>query len=313
MDMSNILHMTPLRGELKLNEPMIKHVSWRAGGAAARAYWPADRDDLIVFLAQQPADEPIHFVGLGSNLLVRDGGVSGTVVFTHGLLNGIEERAHADGVTRIFAEAGVASPKVARHAARASLEGAEFLAGVPGTVGGALAMNAGCYGSETWEYVESVMTVDRQGVVRERTPADYDIGYRHVALREAGHTANEEWFIAATFKFRPGSEAAAKARITEWLKRRVATQPLGQPNAGSTFRNPEGDHAGRLVEACGLKGFTVGGAQVSEKHANFVVNLGGATAADIETVVQHMHDTVLEKTGVDLVQEVRVIGERKNA
>lgn len=308
MDMSNILHMTPLRGELKLNEPMVKHVSWRAGGAAARAYWPADRDDLIAFLARQSADEPIHFVGLGSNLLVRDGGVAGTVVFTHGLLNGIEERNHADGVTRIFAEAGVASPKVARHAARASLEGAEFLAGVPGTVGGALAMNAGCYGSETWEYVESVTTVDRKGVVRERSPADYDIGYRHVALREA----NEEWFIAATFKFRPGSEAVAKARITEWLKRRVATQPLGQPNAGSTFRNPAGDHAGRLVEACGLKGFTTGGAQVSPKHANFVVNLGAATAADIEAVVKKMHDTVLEKTGVDLVQEVRVIGERKH-
>lgn len=308
MDMSDILHMTPLRGELKLNEPMAKHVSWRAGGAAARAYWPADREDLIAFLNAQPADEPIHFVGLGSNLLVRDGGVRGTVVFTHGLLNGVEERMHADGVTRIFAEAGVASPKVARHAARASLEGAEFLAGVPGTVGGALAMNAGCYGSETWEYVESVTTVDRKGVVRERTPADYDIGYRHVALREA----SEEWFIAATFKFRPGSEAVAKARITEWLKRRVATQPLGQPNAGSTFRNPAGDHAGRLVEACGLKGFTVGGAQVSPKHANFVVNLGGALAADIEAVVKTMHDTVLEKTGVDLVQEVRVIGERKN-
>lgn len=308
MDMSETLHMTPLRGELKLNEPMVKHVSWRAGGTAERAYWPADRDDLIAFLKLQREDEPIHFVGLGSNLLVRDGGVSGTVVFTHGLLNGIEERTHADGVTRIFAEAGVASPKVARHAARASLEGAEFLAGVPGTVGGALAMNAGCYGSETWEYVESVTTADRKGVVRERMPADYEIGYRHVALRDS----NEEWFIAATFKFRPGSEATAKARITEWLKRRVATQPLGQPNAGSTFRNPEGDHSGRLVEACGLKGFTVGGAQVSEKHANFVVNLGGASAADIEAVVQHMHDTVLMKTGVDLVQEVRVIGERKN-
>ncbi|MDX2217937.1 MAG: UDP-N-acetylmuramate dehydrogenase [Burkholderiales bacterium] len=310
--MSDILHMTPLRGELKLNEPMAKHVSWRAGGAAARAYWPADREDLIAFLKSLSADEPIHFVGLGSNLLVRDGGVPGTVVFTHGLLNGIEERMNADGVTRIFAEAGVASPKVARHAARASLEGAEFLAGVPGTVGGALAMNAGCYGSETWEYVESVTTVDRKGMVRERHPVDYDIGYRHVALREVGQGANEEWFIAATFKFRPGSEAVAKARITDWLKRRVATQPLGQPNAGSTFRNPAGDHAGRLVEACGLKGFTVGGAQVSPKHANFVVNLGGATAADIEVVVKTMHDTVLEKTGVDLVQEVRVIGELKN-
>ncbi len=305
MDMADTLNMTSLRGVLKNEEPMARHVSWRAGGVAKRAYWPADRDDLVAFLKAQREDELIHVVGLGSNLLVRDGGLEGTVVFTHGLLNVLEERTHADGITRIFAEAGVASPKVARHAARASLEGGEFLAGVPGTVGGALAMNAGCYGSETWEFVESVTTVDRQGVVRERMPSDYDIGYRHVALRDG----NEEWFTSAIFKFRPGSEVAAKARITEWLKRRVATQPLRQPNAGSTFRNPDSDHAGRLVEACGLKGFTVGGAQVSPKHANFVVNLGGATAGDIEAVVRHMHDTVLAKTGVDLVQEVRVIGE----
>lgn len=323
MDMSEILNMMGLRGRLAEYEPMARHVSWRAGGRARWAFWPADRLDLIVFLKQVPANLPVYFVGLGSNLLVRDGGVDGVVIFVHGLLNHLEERAHEDGITRIFAEAGVASPKVARHAARARLEGAEFLAGVPGTVGGALAMNAGCYGSETWEWVESVTTVDRAGRLRMRTPADFDIGYRHVALKpevDAGAAviANpdaaraalppEEWFLDATFRFRPGNEDVAKARITDWLKRRVATQPLGQPNAGSTFRNPEGDHAGRLVEACGLKGYSVGAAQVSPKHANFIVNLGGASAADIEAVLNHMRQVVQDQTGVRLVQEVRIIG-----
>jgi UDP-N-acetylmuramate dehydrogenase len=301
-----------LRGRLAEFEPMARHVSWRAGGRARWAFWPADRMDLLAFLKQVPLTLPVYFVGLGSNLLVRDGGLDGVVIFMHGLLNRLEERTHEDGIKRIFAEAGVASPKVARHAARLRLEGAEFLAGVPGTVGGALAMNAGCYGSETWEWVESVTTVDRAGRMRERTSADFDIGYRHVALKsEDERSAPEEWFLDATFKFRPGNEDVAKARITEWLKRRVATQPLGQPNAGSTFRNPEGDHAGRLIEACGLKGYTVGHAQVSAKHANFIVNLGGASAADIETVLNHMRQVVRDQTGIDLMQEVRIIGEAR--
>lgn len=309
MNMSDSQQLQTLRGELKVAEPMAKHVSWRAGGSVERAYWPADLDDLVVFLKQQRADEPIHFVGLGSNLLVRDGGLKGTVVFPHGRLNRIEVQQGDDGAQRIFAEAGVASPKVARFAARHGMEGAEFLAGVPGTVGGALAMNAGCYGSETWEFVISVTTIDHAGVLRERRAADYDISYRHVvpSLPRA-----EEWFVAAQFHFPVGDEDRAKGRIKEWLARRIATQPLEQPNAGSTFRNPIGDHAARLIESIGLKGHTIGGAQVSPKHANFVVNLGNATADDIETLVQHMHDAVLARTGVDLVQEVRVIGENKH-
>jgi len=339
MDMAEQTHIIALRGTLKENEPMARHVSWRAGGAAARAYWPADLDDLAAFLKLQRDTAPIYLVGLGSNLLVRDGGFNGTAVFLHGRLDRIAIEERADASRRLFAEAGVASPKVARFAARHGMAGAEFLAGVPGTVGGALAMNAGCYGSETWQFVESVTTIDRQGELRERTPAGYDIGYRHVALKVMGdgqtamgisphsiliplhpspiaHYSSrnthhpEEWFVAARFRFPDGDEVSAKQRIKDWLTRRIATQPLDQPNAGSTFRNPPGGYAAQLIESCGLKGFTIGGAQVSRKHANFIVNLGGATAADIESLIYFIHDAVRNRTGVDLVPEVRIIGEK---
>ena len=313
MDMTETGHFTALRGTLKLDEPMARHVSWRAGGVVQRAYWPADIDDLVAFLKTQRADEPIYFVGLGSNLLVRDGGLRGTVVLPHGRLNHVNIEIQPDGSRFLRAEAGVASPKVARFAARHGMAGAEFLAGVPGTVGGALAMNAGCYGSETWEFVENVMTVDRHGQLRERVSRDYEIGYRHVVLRQLQvpnpESRNEEWFVSARFYFADGDQEIAKARIKDWLTRRIATQPLDWPNAGSTFRNPAGDHAARLIESCGIKGFTIGGAQVSEKHANFIINLGHATAADIEALINHMHETVLANTGIDLVQEVRIIGE----
>ena len=292
-----------VRGEVRLNEPMKKHLSWRAGGAADRCFWPADAADLAAFLTGLPQNEQICFAGLGSNLLVRDGGFHGTVVFLHGVLK--ELRREPDG--SIYAEAGVASPKVARFAAMHELGGAEFLAGIPGTVGGGLAMNAGCYGAETWDFVERVQTIDRTGEMATRLPADFDIGYRHVAPRRDV----EEWFIAAWFRFPRGDEATARQRIKELLTRRIATQPLELPNSGSVFRNPRGDHAARLIEACGLKGLTIGGARVSEKHANFIVNpVGRATAADIEALIGRVRDTVLAKQGVELVPEVRIVGEK---
>ena len=293
--------MAGLRGRRTANEPMAKHVSWRAGGTAAQAYVPRDLADLQFFLQLLPPDEPVCFVGLGSNLLVRDGGFGGTVILTHDTHGALRR----DG-DLIFAAAGVASPKVARFAATHGLEGAEFLAGVPGTVGGALAMNAGCYGSETWEFVARVDTVDRGGRLRARTPADFELGYRHVTLpgRE-----NEEWFVAAWFQFPRGDGARARLRIKELLARRIATQPLHLPNAGSVFRNPPGEHAARLIEGCGLKGFAIGGVRISESHANFIVNPGGsARAADIEALIEHARDAVRRRFGIDLVPEVRVIG-----
>lgn len=309
MNMGETLHFAPglLRGRMRADEPMGRHVSWRAGGIAERTYAPADTDDLAVFLRSLPADEPLVFVGLGSNLLVRDGGFRGTVILMHSSHAPMRvERVNGVEGDCIYASAGVASPKVARFAATHGFEGAEFLAGVPGTLGGALAMNAGCYGSETWEFVARVRTIDRRGSVSERTPADYDIGYRHCAPR----SGIEEWFLGAWMRFPKGDGVRSRQRIRELLARRIATQPLNLPNAGSVFRNPPGDHAARLIEACGLKGHAMGGARISEKHANFIVNPGGlAKAADIEALIVHVRAMVKQRFGVDLVPEVRIIGE----
>lgn len=301
MNMSEAAKFAPAwRGELRENEPMSRHVSWRAGGVARRFFKPADLADLQAFLPTLPPDEPVMFIGLGSNLLVRDGGYRGTVVLTTPNVHGLA----LDG-NLVVAGAGVASPHVAKFAAKHALGGAEWLAGVPGTIGGALAMNAGCYGTETWDQVLDCTTIDRLGALHTRAAADFDIGYRHVAPRYAG----EEWFVAARFRFPPGDAAAAQARIKELLAKRMASQPLDKPNAGSTFRNPPGDFAARLVESCGLKGHTIGGAQVSVKHANFIVNTGSATAADIENMIAHMQATVRARTGVELVREVKIVGE----
>ena len=296
-------HFAGLRGNLTLDAPLARHTTWRAGGSADVGYVPADRDDLALFLRQLPIFEPVTVLGLGSNVLVRDGGVRGAVILLHnpgGVL------AVANGL--IYAEAGLACPKVARFAALHGCAGAEFLAGVPGTVGGALAMNAGCYGGETWPHVAKVELLLRDGSFVVRTPADYAVGYRSVK-RADGRPA-EGIYSAAWFRFPPGDCAMARARIRELLARRIATQPLNLPNAGSVFRNPPGDHAARLIEAAGLKGFAIGGARVSEKHANFIVNAQRlATAADIEAVIEHVRTVVTARTGVTLELEVQIIGE----
>lgn len=295
-----------LRGELRRNESMAEHVSWRAGGVAEQVYIPEDAADMAAYLGSLPADMPVYCVGLGSNLLVRDGGVRGAVILLHGALREIrlESRTDASGV--IYAEAGVAAPKLARFAARHDLAGAEFMAGIPGTVGGALAMNAGCYGSETWQIAVRALTMNRQGQLRQRERSEYALDYRHVALREQA----EEWFVGGWFELQTGDGVASKQVIKELLQRRIASQPLAQPNAGSVFRNPEGDYAARLIESCGLKGKRIGGAEVSVKHANFIVNAGNATAADIEDLIDLVAATVAEQCGVALQREVRVIGDR---
>lgn len=306
-------------GDLRTDEPMRRHVSWRAGGAVSCAYKPAGLDDLQQFMTRLGPHEALHFVGLGSNLLVRDGGLAATAIFIHGVLNDIEL---IDRHT-IFAAAGVASPKVARFAALHDLAGAEFLAGIPGTVGGALAMNAGCFGGVTWEIVASVITIDRGGVVRERAPDEYEIGYRHVALNDEGRVISgadvhpssfvphpsEEWFIGARFRLEPGDGAHSRQLIRQLLERRIRTQPLAQPNAGSVFRNPPGEFAARLIESCGLKGHAIGGAMISPKHANFIVNTGSAMAADIEALIVAAENAVQQKYGVALEREVRIVGE----
>jgi UDP-N-acetylmuramate dehydrogenase len=312
-----------VRGRLSRDVPMRKHTSWRAGGNAERMYQPAGLADLQVFLRSVPAGEPLIAVGLGSNLLVRDGGLRGTVLLLHGALGAL--RLEADG--SVYAEAGVPGAKLARFAALHNLHGAEFFAGIPGTVGGMLAMNAGCYGSETWNVVQRVQVLDRSGELHERTAADYKIGYRSVVLREKGGEAAgregftlpsspfplpQELFAGAWLKFAEGNGDAARQEIKSLLGKRIASQPLNLPNAGSVFRNPPGGFAARLIEQCGLKGRRVGGAQVSEKHANFIVNTGDATAADIENLINEVRAAVLRQTGIDLHPEVKIIGEYAN-
>ena len=294
--------MTALRGELRHNEPLARYTTWRVGGVARCVYLPCDLDDLIYFLSTHALDEQVLWLGLGSNSLIRDGGFPGTVVVTQGGLAAIE--LLADGLIRV--EAGVSCAKLARFAARAGLHGAEFWAGIPGTMGGALRMNAGCHQSETGDSVVSVETLTRAGVMRVREPQAVLVAYRHVS-----GLAPDEWFVAATFRFSPGPSDVALQTNKALLARRAATQPTSEYNCGSVFRNPPNDYAARLIEACGLKGVAIGGARVSEKHANFIVNYEGfAKAVDIEALIEHVHATVLERTGIDLIREVHFIGEK---
>lgn len=293
------LEKQTLRGKLQHDVSMARYTSWRVGGNVETLFIPADLVDLQLFLTMQAPETPIYFIGLGSNLLVRDGGVRGVIVVMHNVLNTLAfER------DEIFVEAGVTCAKLAKFCAKQNKQGAEFFAGIPGTVGGALAMNAGCYGSETWDVVKRVTTIDRKGVLHTYEATAFKPSYRHIEK-----PVEEEWFINAYLALEDGDGEASAMKIKTLLAKRLETQPLNQPSAGSTFRNPEGDYAARLIEASGLKGYVMGGAQISEKHANFIVNIGGANALDIELIIQHMQDTVFKQFGVKLQHEVKMIGE----
>ena len=294
-----LMQSSPLRGELRHDEPMADHNSWRAGGRADHFYLPADLDDLVAFMKGLPQAEPLLWVGLGSNLLVRDGGIRGTVICTR---NRLREMAMT-GAGRVSVQVGVPCAHVAKFCAEQGLVGAEFLAGIPGTMGGALAMNAGAFGGETWTLVRQVTTVDRRGELRVRHPDEFEVGYRSV------RGPADEWFVACELGLQNGDVETARGKIKQLLARRNETQPTNLPSCGSVFRNPAGDFSARLIEASGLKGYSIGGAQVSEKHANFIVNVGGASAADIEALVKHVQLEVQRLQGVSLVPEVKVVGE----
>jgi UDP-N-acetylmuramate dehydrogenase len=281
------------------DEPMSKHTTWRVGGPADAWFTPRDVEDLSAFLRSLPQSVPVTWVGLGSNLLVRDGGIRGVVISVHGILNALE-RVGAD---RVRAEAGVACARLGRQCARWQLGPADFFAGIPGTVGGALAMNAGAWGGETWPRVVELETVDRAGQRHRRQASEYRYGYRSVTPPVPG-----EWYLAATFRFEPRPDASTDS-IKRLLEERHAKQPIGEPSCGSVFTNPPGGHAADLIERAGLKGHRIGGAQVSDKHANFILNTGTATAADIEALIGHVRATVERVHGLRLVPEVRMIGE----
>ena len=301
--------MTP-RGQLRLNEPLASHTSWRVGGPADRYYEPAGREDLSDFIRSLPPHDPILWIGLGSNLLVRDGGWRGTVICLHGALDELRLEAVTDSRlptpdSRVYAEAGVHCARLAKFSVTEKLVGGGFFAGIPGTVGGALAMNAGAHGGETWNVTEAVEVMFRDGRCEWMPRSRFKYGYRHVEWSEG-----MVGFIAARFRFAADVDGSAEKDMKTWLAKRKATQPVGKPSAGSTFRNPPGDHAARLIEACGLKGYRIGGAEVSKLHANFILTNDAATAADVEALIDHVQRVVQEKKGVQLQKEVKIVGER---
>ena len=288
-----------MQGKLLHQVSLARYTSWRVGGVADMLYQAHDLNDLSYFLSQTTLTHSPQFIGLGSNLLVRDGGVRGLVIMTHNALNTLSSEAD-----EIYAEAGVTCAKVAKFCAKLGRGEAEFLSGIPGTIGGALAMNAGCYGSETWQWVRRVVMLAQDGTLHTREATDFKVGYRQVIMPYPN-----EWFAGAYFSFPTGDTHVAYGKLKALLAKRLATQPLNFPTAGSTFSNPVGDYAARLIEACGLKGYTIGGAMVSAKHANFIINLGHASAENIEELIAYIHDTVLMRYGVSLNKEIRIIGE----
>jgi len=287
----------PLRGKLMLDEPMARHTSWRLGGPADSYYVPADLADLQQFLAQLDPDTELLWVGLGSNLLVRDGGFRGQVIAPLNALKQIE--LQLDG--ELYVECGSSCARLAKFCQKKGLAGADFFAGIPGTVGGALAMNAGAFGGETWTAVQQLIMIDRQGQLHQREVDEFEVGYRHVDLPKS------EWFAAALFRFAPRVDGE-ESNIRQLLRQRNATQPIGEPSCGSVFKNPAGDFAGRLIEAAGLKGTTHGGAQISSVHANFIANTGGATAKDVLALIHEAQLRVKRTSGARLVREVRIVG-----
>ncbi|MDA3869569.1 MAG: UDP-N-acetylmuramate dehydrogenase [Gammaproteobacteria bacterium] len=296
------MHLTTtaisIRGELRYNEPMSSHTSWRAGGLADRYCIPADIEDLAMLLKSLPENENLLWLGLGSNTLVRDGGFHGTVIATQGVMSQLERKEN----NCVYVGAGVAGAKLARFCEREHFAGAEFFAGIPGLIGGALAMNAGAFGNETWWHVVQVETINRQGEIKQRSPDEYKISYRSVEGPE------DEWFVAALLKF--DVDTSGSGNVKQLLAKRAETQPTGTANCGSVFRNPDNDYAARLIEQCGLKGKRIGGAVVSEKHATFIINNQQATAEDIESLIEFVQKNVMEQTGVNLQTEVHIVGER---
>jgi UDP-N-acetylmuramate dehydrogenase len=286
-----------LRGRLLPNQPLAELTWFRVGGPAQVLFMPEDEDDLCYFLRELPREIPVTTVGLGSNLIVRDGGVAGVVVR---LGRGFGE-VTVDG-TSIRAGAAVPDVKVARAAQEAGIAGLSFLRGIPGSIGGALRMNGGAYGGETKDVLVEARGVDRGGSVRTYSNADMHFSYRHCGV------ADDVIFTQALFAGQPGDAAAIAAEMNKITESREATQPVKSRTGGSTFKNPPGHKAWQLVDAAGCRGLRIGGAEVSEMHCNFLINLGGATAADIEMLGETVRERVKKNSGIDLAWEIKRIG-----
>jgi len=286
------------RGQCHFDVSLKPFTTWHIGGRAEKLYWPTDLADLQHFLTRTPKDEPLTWLGLGSNVLIDDAGINGTVIITQGALQSLTMKSH-----KVRAEAGISCAQVARFAAKNGQgQGAEFMAGIPGTVGGALCMNAGAFSGETWDNVVAVEVLSRDGTMHHRAVQDFNYGYRY-----CHGLGPDEWFVAGIFEFAPGSTQASLDKLKALLAKRADTQPTGKPCCGSVFRNPPGYYAGRLIESLNLKGHRMGGAQVSEKHANFIINTGDATAQDVLQLVSYLQQRVQETYGIALQTEIKYL------
>lgn len=286
-----------IRGEIINSEPMKKHTSLRVGGAAQYFYKPSDVTDLVHFLSLLDNDISIFWLGRGSNILVRDEGLSGVVISSSKILREITK---INDLT-IEVEANVPCTMLAKKCIRWGLGPSEFFSGIPGSLGGALAMNAGAYGNETWERVVSVRTINRNGKIKNRNIEEYQIDYRDVK------GPINEWFVSAILKFE-SNIIPSMERQKEMLEQRKKSQPLGKPSCGSVFRNPPGNFAAKLIEKSNLKGYRIGGAHVSSKHANFIITDDSACANDVERLIEYIRSTVKNLHGIELKCEVRIIG-----
>ena len=288
--------MTILEKNCVQNELLASHTSWKIGGRADIFFSPNSRDELSEFLKSN--DCSITWLGNGTNILIRDGGVRGAVISTKKSFNNIQllDRSNCK------VEAGVSCFELAMHATKNNIGPAAFFSGIPGSIGGALTMNTGCFGHETWEFVKSIEVIDRNGEIHHLDPKEFSISYRSVSF------PFPLWFLSCDMTF-PDKGVTTMEELKSMRNSRIERQPLTENTCGSVFKNPDGNHAGDLIERSGLKGFRIGGCSVSEKHANFIVNDKGATARDIETLINHIQNTVKDRFGIDLDTEVRIIGE----
>jgi UDP-N-acetylmuramate dehydrogenase len=290
-----------LRGEFKENHLLANYTTWKVGGEARYFYQPADLQDLTAFLINLPRNKDIVWLGGGSNVLIRDGGIKDPVICLRNKLGVLKQEENAT----IYVQGGVSIARLVQYGVQLGLPEIAFLAGIPGTIGGALAMNAGAYGDEIWNHVISVETINRNGEIKTKTKADFSISYREVS------GLNQEWFISARLIFPQVDKEQAKLKVREFLNKRCQSQPLSELSCGSVFKNPPNDYAARLIEACNLKGHKIGGARVSEKHANFIINDGTAKAVEIESLITLIKNEVQGKFGTLLENEVRILGEAK--
>ena len=284
------------------DEPMSRHTSFHIGGPARRMAFPASGEQMVLLMnfAEACGARPL-VIGNGTNLLIPDEGLDRLVIDTSAGMNRLEV---AEDSCVIMAEAGVSLARLADFACKNGLTGLEFAHGIPGTVGGAVCMNAGAYDGEMKQVVESVTVLFPEEGVRTLTGAEMDFGYRHSLLSDRP----EAVVLSAVFRLTPGDRETIREKMRDLMARRKASQPLEWPSAGSTFKRPTGYFAGTLIDQCGLKGLTVGGAQVSEKHAGFVINTGGATCADVKELIRQVQERVLAEKGVRLEPEVKIIG-----